>query len=170
LVVGLGLAAALVEAGGIASRTQKEVALRFQKWSLVIVPLLILFGSACSDDDSSNRSSSPPPAASSAAAQLQGRVMIDFTGAPSQRAPVSMPFAVASGAKALDAIKVAVGENNISTQEFSGLGAFVTGLFGVQAQGNNFWEFRVNGESSDVGVSSYEVKEGDVLEFRYASF
>jgi hypothetical protein len=149
---------------------KKEVALRFQKWALVLVPLLIFFGSGCSDDDSSNGSSSAPTAASSAAAQLRGSVMIDFTGAPSQRAPVSMPFAVASGAKALDAIKVAVGETNISTQEFSGLGAFVTGFFGVQAQGNNFWEFRVNGESSDVGVSSYEVKEGDVLEFRYASF
>jgi hypothetical protein len=149
---------------------KKEVALRFQKWALVLVPLLILFGSGCSDDDSSNGSSSAPTAASSAAVQLRGRVMIDFTGAPSQRAPVSMPFAVAPGAKALDAIKVAVGDNNISTQEFSGLGAFVTGFFGVQAQGNNFWEFRVNGESSDVGVSSYEVKEGDVLEFRYASF
>jgi hypothetical protein len=96
--------------------------------------------------------------------------MVDFAGAPSQRAPVSMPFAVAPGAKALDAIKVALGDNNVSTQEFSGLGAFVTGFYGVQAQGNNFWEFRVNGESSDVGVSAYEVKEGDVLEFRYASF
>jgi hypothetical protein len=150
---------------------QKEVALRFQKWALaLIVPLLVLLGSGCSDGDSSKESSAAPPAASSAAAQLRGRVMIDFTGTPSQRAPVSMPFAVAPGAKALDAIKAAIGESNISTQEFSGLGAFVTAFYGVQAQGNNFWEFRINGESSDVGVSSYEVKEGDVLEFRYASF
>ena len=145
--------------------------MRIQKWALVLlVPLMVFFGSGCSEGDSSNGSSAAPPAGSSAEAQLRGRVMVDFAGAPSQRAPVSMPFAVAPGAKALDAIKVALGDNNVSTQEFSGLGAFVTGFYGVQAQGNNFWEFRVNGESSDVGVSAYEVKEGDVLEFRYASF
>jgi Domain of unknown function (DUF4430) len=147
----------------------KEYRLRWYRWAFALVPLLVLFGSGCADDDSSSGSSTAPPA-SSAAAQLLGRVMIDFTGTPSQRAPVSMPFAVMPGAKALDALELTLGENNVSTQEFSGLGALITGFYGVQAQGNNFWEFLVNGESSDVGVSSYEVKNGDVLEFRYASF
>lgn len=127
--------------------------------------MLGFIAAGCSDDNS--------PAASGTtvtASQVSGMVVIDFTGSPSERPAVSMPFKVEQGSKALDALKQALGDNNVSTQEFPGLGAFVTGFYGVQAQGNHFWEFSVNGKSSDVGAGSYEVKDGDAIQFRYTSF
>lgn len=140
-----------------------------------LAPLLVVLvwiGLACSD----NASPATPPvitatSPAAATAQVQGRIAINFTGSPSQRQPVSLNFAVASGAKAWDAIRAALGEGNVSSQDFGGeLGIFITGFYGVQAQGNHYWEFLVNGKGSEKGVSSYEVKNGDVLEFRYAAY
>jgi len=141
--------------------------LRFLLVALLLPPLISL-AAACSDDSSSGAGASP---SATAVAIVRGQVIVNFAGAPSQRSNVSIAFAVSPGTKAFDAIKRALGESNLNTQDFGGsLGLLITGFYGVQAQGNHFWEFLLNGKSSDVGVSGYEVKEGDVLEFRYASF
>ena len=82
-----------------------------------------------------------------------------------------MPFAVEPGAKAWDAIKQAVSASNVNSKDYGGdLGIMITGLYGVEAAGNHFWEFVVNGKSSEKGVSNYAVQDGDILEFRYAAF
>jgi hypothetical protein len=151
----------------------------------LLLPLLLL-AAACSSSKSSASTSStpiaPPPAAlapssggtagaSPVAAKLHGSVAIDFAGAPQPHDAVSKTFEVEPGTNALDAIKAALGADNLSTKDFGGnLGVFIAGLYGIDAEGNHFWEFTVNGKSSDVGVSSYEVKDGDVLGFRYSSF
>jgi hypothetical protein len=138
---------------------------------------LLLAG--CDDGDGEGSVLTAPPAATQSASTqnasvddaIQGTVTVDFTGAPQERERIDMPFEVAAGTKAWDAIKMALGEENVSSQEFSGgLGVFITGFNGVEAEGNHFWEFKVNGETVEVGVSQYEVQQGDVLEFVYSSF
>jgi hypothetical protein len=80
-----------------------------------------------------------------------------------------MSFAVEPGTNAWTAIQSAIGTQNLTFQDYGGnLGIFINGFYGVQAEGNHFWEFYVNGKSSEQGVSAYDVKSGDVLEFRYA--
>jgi hypothetical protein len=102
---------------------------------------------------------------------VRGQVIVNFAGAPIQRTTVAEDFAVTPGKKAWDAIRQAIGPSNISFVDFGGsLGIFITGFFGVEAEGNHFWEFFINGKSASVGVSGYAVQDGDVLEFRYSSF
>lgn len=158
----------------------------------LLLPLLLLAG-ACSSSRSSATAETSSPVATigsaatapsgstsvtagasgptAAAAMLHGTVAIDFTGAPRQRDATSQVFAVAPGTKALDAIKAVLGDSNLSTKDFGGsLGVYVTGLYGIEAEGNHFWEFTVNGKSSEVGISSYEVRDGDALGFKYSSY
>ncbi len=158
----------------------------------LLLPLLLLAG-ACSSSKSSASGETPSPVATigsaviapsggssativasgpaAAVATLHGTVAIDFTGAPKQHDATPQPYEVAPGTKALDAIKAALGDANLSTKDFGGsLGVYVTGLYGIEPEGNHFWEFTVNGKSSDVGVSTYEVKNGDVLGFKYSSY
>ncbi len=157
----------------------------------LLLPLLLLAGACSSTKSSATAETSPvatigsaatapsggssvTPAASgptSAAGLLHGTVAIDFTGAPRQHDAAPKPYAAADGTKALDAIKAALGDSNLSTKDFGGsLGVYVTAVYGIEAEGNHFWEFTVNGKSSDVGVSTYEVKDGDVLGFKYSAY
>ena len=69
-----------------------------------------------------------------------------------------MEFEVEAGSTAWEAIKAALGEDNFSFQDFGGdLGVFITGFNGVDAEGNNFWEFKPNGETAEVGGAEVEV-------------
>ena len=150
---------------------------------VLLLPLLLL--SACSDDGESANPSptptlavvatatteAPDPTGAATEAAIEGTVIVDFTGAPEELDRIESEFSVEPGASGLDAVEAAIGEENLSVQDFGGdLGVFVTGFSGVEAQGNHFWEFRLNGESSQVGLSKYEVQPGDVIEFVYSSF
>ena len=66
-------------------------------------------------------------------------------------------------------MKSAIGESNIAYTQYS-FGVFVTGINGVNTSGNQFWEFKVNGQSSSVGVSDYICNNGDKLEFVISTF
>ena len=48
----------------------------------------------------------------------------------------------------------------------SSLGKMVTGIDGNKADSKHFWEFFVNGKSSNVGASSYTLKDGDKIEWK----
>jgi hypothetical protein len=146
---------------------------------LCILPLLLL--AACSDDDSDTDPAASPtavaaatseaPATTGDAGAVTGTVSVDFTGAPQEMEPVQAPFEVEQGSTAWDAVRQALGEDNVSFEDFGGdLGIFISGFNGVEAEGNHFWEFRVNGEGAQSGVSKYEVQQGDMLEFVYSSF
>ena len=114
---------------------------------------------------------SKPESSSSNVGLVQGTVVVNFAGSPSQRPASTTTFKVEPGTNAWTAIQQAVGPSNLTSQDFGGdLGILITGFYGVPAQGNNFWEFLVNGQSSGVGVSGYIVRDGDRLEFRYSSF
>jgi hypothetical protein len=77
---------------------------------------------------------------------------------------------VAAESTAWQAVQAALGGENLKFIDYGGnLGIFITGLFGVAPAGNAYWQFNVNGKSSDVGVSSYIVQDGDIIEFRIAT-
>ena len=142
---------------------------------LFLLPSLVL-AVACSGDDNGAAAATASPVATTSlqtrsAAAVMGTVSVDFTGAPQVLPKLAMPFKVAAGSTAFDAIKMALGEDNLKYQDFGGdLGVFISGFDGVEAEGNHFWEFKLNGESSQVGVSKYEVQDGDVIEFVYSSY
>jgi hypothetical protein len=157
-------------AGTPGSNRVKEIPV-YRRLLLLPILLSLWLGPACSSDTATAPPTTASPANGAVAGQVRAQLSIDFTGAPQQRAKVTQPLSVAPGTKAWDAIRTSLGESNISTQNFGGdLGILITGFYGVQAQGNHFWEFLVNGKQSDTGVSSYVLKEGDNLEFRYSSF
>jgi hypothetical protein len=49
-----------------------------------------------------------------------------------------------------------------------GMGEFVESIDGVTPDSKHYWEFFVNGKSSNVGASSYILKNGDSLEWKIA--
>jgi hypothetical protein len=116
----------------------------------------------------SNSRPSPPAGADGL---IHGTIVVDFTGAPASHPLISEPFAVEAGQSAWDALKQSLGEERMETQDFGGgLGISITAFDGVTLRGNSYWEFRINGTAADVGVSIYQVKDGDTLEFRVATF
>jgi hypothetical protein len=167
-----------------------------RKLPLLLLLISVLLLAACGDDSNATptataalassptatasvsaqttATTTPAPSGGSGAASdsaIEGTLKVDFTGAPEELEAIDKPFSVPEGSSAWDAVKEALGEDNVSSQDFGGdLGVFVTGFKGVDAEGNHFWEFKVNGESSNVGAGKYEVKQGDVLEFAYSSF
>ncbi len=56
-------------------------------------------------------------------------------------------------------------------KEFSGLGFFVEEINGVKNdyQKGMYWIYYVNGKKANVGISSYIVSYGDVIEWKYES-
>ena len=134
-----------------------------RRLSLVLLLLPFLLLTSCSDDDD--------PEASGSTGTVAATVVVDFTGSPEEREKLEAAFTVEAGTTAWEAVQQALGEENLRYQDFGGdLGIFITGFYGVEVQGNHFWEFRLNGETAEQGVSKYVVQPGDVLEFVYSSF
>jgi hypothetical protein len=131
---------------------------------LILVTALVLLGLSFA----TSRPVSAPQGEERELTIARGMVIVDFQGA---RSNVTQPFAVPSGTDAWAAIRQALSDSNVGHTDFgAGLGVMVTELYGVSAQGNHFWEFRINGEPATVGVSNYPVKDGDRLELRYSPF
>ncbi len=64
-----------------------------------------------------------------------------------------------NGKNALELLKA---HHQVSAQQFS-IGAFVTGIDGINAPPSYFWAFSVNGKPSDVGADQYVTKTSDTL-------
>jgi hypothetical protein len=61
-------------------------------------------------------------------------------------------------------------ENNFSLKyQESSMGVFIEEIYNVKndAAQNKYWLYKVNGESANVGASSYQLKEGDVVEWNF---
>ena len=100
---------------------------------------------------------SPTPAG------LNIQIGIDYAG---QKTADSYPIKVSQGQSAWDAVVSAVGSSNLQYTDYGGdMGIFITGFNGITAASNQYFEFRVNGVSSMVGVSSYKCNDGDKLDF-----
>lgn len=102
-------------------------------------------------------------------AGLNIKIGIDYAGAKSND---SYDVTIDQGANAWEAIKKAIGIDNLKYTDYGGnLGIFITGFNEINADPNSqYYEFRVNGVSSNVGVSSYICNNGDKLDFVLTSF
>lgn len=77
---------------------------------------------------------------------------------------------LASGTSALyQLLEAAQTQNFTVATKDSSLGAYVNGIDGVEGSANSFWLFSVNGTPSEVGAGAYELKEGDVVEWKFSS-
>jgi LPXTG-motif cell wall-anchored protein len=74
-----------------------------------------------------------------------------------------------NGKTAFDALLNTVGSNNLEYSE-SDYGKMITGVKGLQAKGNFYWAFYINGISAQVGADQYIVQKGDSLSFKYVDW
>ncbi|MBI4054418.1 MAG: DUF4430 domain-containing protein [Candidatus Doudnabacteria bacterium] len=71
------------------------------------------------------------------------------------------------GIEGVDALTTLKELYQVETKDFGpGLGEFVQSINGVKPASNEFWAFYVNGESSNVGASSYVAQANDQIEWR----
>lgn len=78
----------------------------------------------------------------------------------------AVPFE--EGETAFDILVDVVGEENLDYST-SDMGVYLTGINNVIAEGKAFWLFVLNGEAAKEGASSYQVKNGDDILFKYIS-
>lgn len=67
------------------------------------------------------------------------------------------------GKTALEILKT---KYQVQTKEFPGAGEFVESINGTQPTDQEFWAFYVNGQTSNVGASSYATKSSDKIEWK----
>jgi ABC-type enterochelin transport system substrate-binding protein len=72
-------------------------------------------------------------------------------------------YQVAEGKSALDLLEAS---HLVETKSFGSMGSFVSSIDGQKPDSKHFWEFFVNGKSSNVGASSYILKDGDKIEWK----
>lgn len=95
-------------------------------------------------------------------------VQVDYAG---EHADSTYTTVITVGETAWEAIQNAVGLSNLHYTDYGGsLGVFITGFNGFDANANQYYEFQVNGTSSNVGVSSYIIVNGDILRFVLTGF
>lgn len=100
--------------------------------------------------------------------KLTVTIGVEYAG---QKKSDSYSVEVSPNQSAWEAVQKAIGISNLQYTDYGGsMGIFVTGFNGIAAAGNQYYEFRVNGVSSDVGISSYVCKDGDGLDFILTAF
>jgi hypothetical protein len=108
----------------------------------------------------------PTPTATPVEHKVQ--IGIDYAG---QKAPDSYTAVIAENQSAWDTVSSAIGVSNLQYTDYGGdMGIFITGFNSINASSNQYFEFRVNGVSSNTGVSSYKCNDGDKLDFVLTSF
>jgi hypothetical protein len=70
---------------------------------------------------------------------------------------------------ALDLLLKTVGENNVKISE-STYGKMITEIQGLEAKGNYYWAFYINGISAQLGADQYTVQKGDRISFHYVDW
>lgn len=101
--------------------------------------------------------------------EIKVNLMFDFgTGEVKTFNQVSL----AQGATIFDLLKKVTAENNIKFeyQDYGQkLGIFVKSINGVgdSSSGNKFWQYWVNNQYAQIGASGYQLKNGDLVEWKY---
>lgn len=72
---------------------------------------------------------------------------------------------IKDGATAYDLLSSA---HKVESKSYSGIGEFVESIDGIKPDSQHFWEFILNGKSSNVGASSYTLKDGDKIDWKLA--
>ncbi len=100
-------------------------------------------------------------------AGLKIQIGIDYGGGKND----SYTTTVSQGQTAWDAVSATVGLSNLKYTDYGkDMGIFITGFNGINADSSHYFEFKVNGVSSNTGVSNYKCNDGDKLDFVLTSF
>lgn len=94
-------------------------------------------------------------------------VTVDINGDRSEYS-----YSIESSDKLINIIEAIDEENedfSIEYKEFD-FGKMVETINGYTAQGNEFWNIKVNGEDAQVGISDLVVNRGDSVEFSISTF
>lgn len=73
---------------------------------------------------------------------------------------------ILTGATAQDSLTIS---HNVAYTNYGSMGIFVQSIDGITPDSKHFWEFFVNGKSSNVGASSYTLKDGDKIEWKVST-
>ena len=134
----------------------------------ILVPTITLTPTSTVLSPTPTPTSAPTATPTPTPAGLKIQIGIDYAG---QKTADSYTTTVNPGQSAWDAVSSAVGSNNLKYTDYGGdMGIFITGFNGIDAASNQYFEFRVNGVSSNTGVSNYKVNDGDKLDFVLMSF
>ena len=64
------------------------------------------------------------------------------------------------------ALELLKSDHRLETKVYEGIGEMVLSIDGVKPDAKHFWAFYLNGLSSNVGASSYSVKNNDIIEWK----
>ncbi len=105
-------------------------------------------------------SSTPPVKVEQA--KLQAQVVID-DGETKKEATVSAQTA-------FEALQNLAQQNNLNlkTKQYD-FGVFVEGIGGVENTKEKTWIYFINGKSAEVAADKYELKNGDIIEWKYVT-
>ena len=133
--------------------------------AIAAIVIIVILGGYYAVNNSSQQTDTATETTSTEQVQNQVEVTIDYAGEEEKETEVKA-VKFDEGDTAWDALQAAVEVDNIEYQDYGGdLGIFVQSINDVKPAGNKFWLFKVNGKGADVGVSAYEVQDGDRLEF-----
>ena len=127
--------------------------IRFSKIILVLA-IIVFVAASCGTQKIENQTTIEQPARQEI--QVIQKVQTDFSDA-------LFNFYADENKTALDLLKMG---HKVETKEFSGIGEFVESINGTKADKKHFWEFIVNGKSSNVGAGSYKPVNGDKIEWK----
>lgn len=68
------------------------------------------------------------------------------------------PYNIEEGKSTLDLLKTT---HQVVAKSYGDMGEFVESIDGIKPDSQHFWAFYLNDQSSDIGASSYVLKDGD---------
>ena len=131
----------------------------------VILALIIGFGVGSSVVEAPRQTTSPLSSEKQEKPKIS--IMIDFENG---KINTINDVEIKENVNLLNIMKNALAAANIPFEykEYSGLGALVTKIDDKSnGTGNSYWQYWVNNKRPDVGASSYQLKNGDVIEWKF---
>lgn len=91
---------------------------------------------------------------------------IDVEIAASEDEPTNYQASVEKGQTAFQMLENLSANTNFEfTYDEYDFGVMITSMRGITPDESHFWKFQINGNDASVGVSDYEVQEGDEIKF-----
>lgn len=136
--------------------------------TIVIFMIVSLFGSGwwSAKKPAPPRPAGGPPTLTPEAGGM--KIILDFgNGAASQTYTLQEPGATT----ALGALRQLASENNFPVQvKESDFGVLVEAIAGVENSQEQFWMYYVNGQLAQTAADQYQLKAGDLVEWKYEKF
>jgi hypothetical protein len=67
------------------------------------------------------------------------------------------------------ALEILQATHQIQTKDYGSMGKLVTSIDGITPDSKHYWEFFVNGKSSNVGAGDYQLQNGDQIEWKLSA-